>query len=138
MRRFIYCLSVALFATLLSGCSAASVIWGKDGAQVIESTETLVGALASGETPDNICSDSVADLGKSSDWSGLSAGEPEEYSAQSWEEQASLDPKWNINLEGLPDGAEAGSSVPGNVFYRESDDGLCVVDVVWSTVISVD
>ena len=93
--------------------------------------------LASGETSDLICDDSTAELGESSDWSGLSAGEPEEFVAKYRDEQAALDPQWSINLEGLPEGATPGSTFPGDVFYRETDDGLCVIDVAWTTLISV-
>lgn len=32
---------------------------------------------------------------------------------------------------------EEGSSVPGDLFFRETEDGLCVVDIVWATVIEV-
>lgn len=34
------------------------------------------------------------------------------------------------------DGATSDRVFPGDVFYRETDDGLCVLDVVWSTVVS--
>lgn len=122
---------------ILTGCSVDALIWGNDGARVIQTTEELVSALEAGEESDLICADSVADLGKSSDWSGLSAGEPEKFTGRYWKEQAELDPQWSINLEGLPEGATPGSTYPGNVFYREIDDGLCVIDVEWSTLISV-
>ena len=129
-----YGLSAGAFATLLTGCSVDAMIWGSDGAQVIQTTESLVRALAAGETSDLICADSAADLGAASDWAGLSAGEPEKFVGDYWEEQASLDPQWSINLEGLVDGATPGREYPGDVFYRESDEGLCVIDVAWWTL----
>jgi hypothetical protein len=137
VRRAVCGLSAGALAALLTGCSVDTLIWGSDGAQVIQTTEKLVSDLASGETSDIVCMDSVADLGRPSDWSGLSAGEPEEFVAEYWDDQAALDPQWNINLEGLPEGAAPGSHYPGDVFYRETDDGLCVIDVAWSTLVAV-
>ena len=104
---------------------------------MIHLTEKLVSDLASGESSDLVCMNSVADLGAPSDWSGLSAGEPEEFVAEYWHDQSALDPQWSINLEGLPEGAVPGSHYPGDVFYRETDDGLCVIDVAWVTLVAV-
>lgn len=137
IRRSVYGLSAGALAALLTGCSIDTLLWGNDGAQVIQTTEKLVSDLASGETPDTLCTDSVADLGMPSDWTGLSAGEPGKFVAEYWHDQAALDPQWSINLEGLPEGAEPGTHYPGDVFYRETDDGLCVIDVAWTTLISV-
>ena len=123
------------FAATLAGCSVDTLIWGPDGAQVITTTEALIQDLESGETSDLVCEDSEADLGVPDDWDGLSAGEPERFVADFWKEQVPLDPQWSINLEGLPDGAVPGEEHPGDVFYRETDDGLCVIDVVWATLI---
>ncbi|MFJ2144335.1 hypothetical protein ACIOJF_03430 [Glutamicibacter sp. NPDC087831] len=138
IRRSVYGLSVGALAALLTGCSINSLIWGNDGAQVIQTTEKLVNDLASGETSDIVCTESVADLGTPSDWSGLSAGEPEEFFAGYWVDQVALDPQWSINLEGLPKGVVPGTHFPGDVFYRETDEGLCVIDVAWSTLVSAD
>lgn len=138
IRRSVYGLSVGSLAALLTGCSIDTVIWGKDGARVIQTTERLVSDLASGKKSGIICKDSVAELGKPGDWSGLSAGEPEEFFAGHWVDQAAFDPQWSINLEGLPEGAMPGKHYPGDVFYREADDGLCVIDVAWSTLVSVN
>ncbi|MET1086809.1 MAG: hypothetical protein ABWY04_06765 [Arthrobacter sp.] len=121
-------------AALLAGCSIDALIWGSEGAQVIQATEKLVSDLSSGETSDLICADSTADLGNSGHWSGRSAGEPEEFTGKYWHGQAALDPQWSINVEGLPGGATPGSTYPGDVFYRETDDGLCVIDVAWATL----
>ena len=118
----------------LTGCSIDSVIWGPDGAGVIQTTEELVDAMAEGNPTDLICADSAAELGEPSDWQGLSAGEPEHFFADYWDEQVPLDPQWNINLEGLPEGLTPGSAFPGDVFYRETDEGLCVIDIAWSTL----
>lgn len=127
---------VAVSATL-SGCSIDSVIWGADGARVIQTTEALVDDMSSDESSNLICDESLAELGKATDWVGLSAGEPEHFVAKYWDEQAALDPQWSINLEGLPEGLTPGSTYPGDVFYRETDEGLCVIDIAWSTLVSV-
>lgn len=124
-----------MLAALLTGCSLDAVIWGPSGARVIETTETLIDEMASGEPTDLLCDDSVAVRGAPADWQGLSAGEPEQFFAEYWKDQVPLDPQWNINLEGLPDGIEPGSEFPGDVFYRETEDGLCVVDIPWSTLV---
>lgn len=132
-------LALAGFATAcaaaLSGCSVDTLIWGNDGAQVIQTTENLITDLASGEASDLVCDDAEADLGTARDWEGRSAGEPERFVAGYWDEQVPLDPQWSINLEGVSAGATPGDEYPGNVFYRETDDGLCVIDVAWSTLI---
>ena len=134
-------LALAGFATVCavvsSGCSVDTLIWGNDGAQVIQTTENLIKDLASGGTSELVCEDAEADLGTAKDWEGRSAGEPERFVADYWDEQVPLDPQWSINLEGLPEGANPGDKHPGDVFYRETDDGLCVIDVAWSTLIAV-
>ena len=132
-------LALAGFATVsavvLSGCSVDTLIWGNDGAQVIQATENLIKDLASGGTSDLVCEDAEADLGTANDWEGRSAGEPERFVAEYWGGQVPLDPQWSINLERLPEGATLGDAFPSDVFYRETDDGLCVIDIVWSTLI---
>ncbi len=125
-----------VLSAALTGCSVDSVIWGQDGARVIQTTEELVDAMADGTPTDLICEDSAAELGEPSDWLGLSAGEPERFVAEYWEEQVPLDPQWNINLEGLPEGLTPGSRFPGDVFYRETDEGVCVIDIAWSTLVA--
>ena len=126
---------VTASAAILAGCSVDTLIWGPDGAQVIMTTEDLIQDLESEETSDLVCQDAEVHLGDHDDWNGISVGEPERFVADFWKEQVPLDPQWNINLEGLPDGAVAGEEHPGDVFYRETDDGLCVIDVAWSTLI---
>lgn len=122
----------------VTGCSVVdALIWGNDGAEVIATTEDLIEALASGGTSGLLCEDFAAELGTAADWAGLAAGEPERFFADYWEDQVALDPQWNINLEGLPDGIAVGDAYPGDVFYRETDEGLCVIDVVWPTLIAV-
>lgn len=128
---------VTATSVTLTGCSVVdTLIWGNDGAQVIQTTEALIQDLASGKTSNLVCEEAEVELGTAQDWEGRSAGEPEHFFAEYWDEQVHLDPQWNINLEGLPDGAVPGDKHPGDIFYRETDDGLCVIDVVWSTLIS--
>lgn len=123
-------------AVTLTGCSVVdTLIWGNDGAHVIATTETLIDDVASDGASDLLCDDAEADLGTAKEWDGRAAGEPEQFFADYWEEQVPLDPQWNINIEGLPDGAVAGDTFPGDVFYRATDDGLCVIDIVWSTLV---
>lgn len=131
-------LSGGALAALLAGCSVDSLIWGRDGAKVIEATEKLIADLAAGETSDLVCADSTADFGNPSDWSSLSAGEPEKFSGKYWKDQTALNPKWSINLEGLPEGASSGTTFPGDLFFRETGDELCVIDVAWATLSAVE
>lgn len=138
IRRSVYGLSAGALAALLAGCSIDALIWESYGAQVIQTTEQLVSDLASGETSDIVCIDSVADLGTPHDWSGLSAGEPEKFAPQYWADQVELAPQWSINLEGHPEAAVPGTNYPGDVFYRETEGGLCVIDVAWSTLVAVN
>lgn len=130
-------LTVVVLPATLSGCSIDSVIWGPDGARVIQTTEELVDDMSTGGASGLICDESVADLGEATDWVGLSAGEPEHFVGDYWEKQALLDPQWSINLEGLPEVLTPGSTYPGDVFYRETDKGLCVIDIAWSTLVDV-
>lgn len=111
-----------------------SVIWGPDGARVIETTEQLIHTAASGEADALPCDDAKADFGEPQDWENLAAGEPERFNSEFWPEQALLDPSWSINLELGAEGVVSGHVFPGDVFYRETDDGLCVADIAWSTL----
>lgn len=122
---------LAAGALTLSGCA---LLWGPDGARVISTTEQLIDEVVDGDAPTLLCADAELDLGAPADWEGLSAGEPERFTGDYWEEQIPLDPQWSINLEGLPEGVEPGDEFPGDVFYREGDDGLCVIDVAWVTL----
>jgi len=137
IRRGVWVLVAGLLTGSLTGCSVDALIWGNDGARVISTAEALIAALSSGTSSDLICAGVEPDLGTPSDWAGLSAGEPERFVDEYWREQAALDPQWSINLEGLPEGAVPGTKFPGDVFMRETDDGLCVADVAWATLVSV-
>jgi hypothetical protein len=127
---------LATLTAALAACSVDVVIWGPEGARVIETTEQLIDAAASGEHDALACAGGAADFGEPGDWDRLSAGEPEPFRGDYWEEQIPLDPAWSINLELGAEGAETGRVFPGDVFYRETADGLCVVDIAWSTVVS--
>ena len=136
VRRTVYGVVAAVLAIALTGCSTDVLIWGPEGAQVIQTTEQLVADMTEGATSELMCTESVADLGGPGDWDGLSAGEPERFVPEYWDEQAALEPQWSINLEGLPEGVAPGDDFPGDVFYRETADGLCVIDVAWSTLVA--
>ncbi len=133
IRRAVAALTVtAATAPLLTGCDR--IIWGAEGAHVIATTEHLITAGQAGDYDDIACEDTVANFGTRADWEGLSAGEPEQYSGDYFREQAALDPSWHINLELIGRDAVTGVSFPGDVFWRDTSDGLCVTDIVWSTV----
>ncbi|MFV0428830.1 MAG: hypothetical protein ACK5KO_05355 [Arachnia sp.] len=71
-----------ILLSALAACSVDTVIWGADGAKVIETTEHLIQAAAAGEGEDIACVDSNIDFGTPGDWEGLAAGEPERFSAR--------------------------------------------------------
>lgn len=122
----------------LTGCAGVVdlLIWGPDGARVIDTTELLVATSLEGEDTPLACTDSDADFGDPADWQGLSAGEPERIS-EFWKEQAALGATWSINLEGTAPDVEPGDTQPGDVFYREDGGELCVIDIVWVTIESI-
>lgn len=129
-------LSAALALTLaLAGCSVDTLIWGPDGAGVIQATEELIDAAAAGDADDLVCPGRELDLGDRERWEGLSAEEPERFVEGHWDEYAALDPAWSINLSLPAERVASGEEFPGDVFYRETDEGLCLVGIAWSTVI---
>lgn len=137
MHRLVALAALATFAVAtLTGCSIDQAIWGTEGARVIQTTEDLIQDVAATGGSELLCADADVELGAPSDWESRSAGEPERFTGDHWAAQAPLDPQWSINLEGLPPGATPGSQHPGDVFYRETDDGLCVIDVAWATLAS--
>lgn len=108
-------------------------MWGRDGARVIDATEQLIAAASSGGQHAHACGDSAADFGDADLWDGLGAGEPEQVDPATTLDAAGLDATWRINLEGAGIGETSGREVPTDVFYRETESGLCVVDVIWHT-----
>ena len=121
-------------ALVLTGCSLDGLIWGPEGAGVIDTTRELIDAAAADDADGYVCAGRDLDLGCPSAWDGLSAEEPEQFVAEYWPEQAEHDPTWSINLS-LPTGRVAsGVEYPGDLFYREDDGGLCLVDIAWWTV----
>ncbi|KIC57889.1 hypothetical protein [Microbacterium hominis] len=126
-------LSAAL-AVGLSGCTMNELIWGADGAHVIDTTQKLIAAAAAGEAAALACPGSQPDVRDPADWEGLTAEEPERFVAAHWPEMAPHDPTWSINLSLPASGAVAGAQYPGDVFYREAGGELCLVDIAWWTV----
>lgn len=113
---------------MLSGCWIDTALWGADGARVIDTTKQLIDAASSGDQDALACEDFAAGFGDAQAWNGLSAGEPEQFNADTSFGRPWLDASWSINLEGW---SETSDVSPSFVFYRESADGLCVADVMW-------
>lgn len=137
MRRVDRVLAVAAMAVLvvaLSGCSVDTVIWGADGAEVIDTTEKLIVAASTGDGASFVCPGHDPDLRDPWDWKGLSAEEPGRFVAEYWPDQVPLEPAWSINLSLPADRVAAGVEYPGDVFYQGTDEGLCLVGVAWWTV----
>ncbi|MFS2240717.1 hypothetical protein [Microbacterium sp. OR16] len=119
----------------LSGCAGMdSLIWGQDGATTISTTERLIEAAAQGDASGFVCNGADPELREPADWEGLSAEEPERFVPEYWEQFAALDPQWSINLSLPEDRVAPGVEYPGDVFYRDTDDGLCLVAVAWWTM----
>lgn len=133
-RRAVGATSALAAVLLLSGCSLDTVIWGPEGAAVIDTTEQLLAAASAGDAASFVCAEEEPDLRAPEDWRGLSAEEPERFVPEYWPDQASLDPAWSINLSLGTYPLSVGEEYPGDVFCRETGDGLCLVDVVWWTV----
>lgn len=122
-------------ATLAFACVACSpdpIIWGSDGAQVRAVTDQIIEDVETSGSSTKICSDANVDLGASTAWKHLAAGEPEQYTGDQWEKYADIDPTWLINLSST-DTQEADGSreVPAYLFYRGSGDELCVAAIEW-------
>ena len=109
-------------------------IWGADGARVIDTTERLIDAMHTGDTEALLCEDADIEFGDAQDWDSTAAGEPEKYNAEYFPDYAALDPDWMINVEHTNPDLQSGDVIPGDVFYRKTDDGPCVLDVSWVTV----
>lgn len=103
-------------------------------ARVIDTTEQLIAGASSGEQEALTCENSAAVFGGAGVWDGLSAGEPEQFDPETSVDRPSLDATWRINLEGEGLSGTSGEEVPTDVFYRETETGLCVADVIWQTV----
>lgn len=123
------CISLAAACV---ACSTDSVVWGAEGAQVRAVTEQVIDDIeASGETS-KVCTDAAVELGSSTAWEGLAAGEPEEYTGDQWEDFADLSPTWVINLSPThTEHVEGVQEVPVYLFYRGSGEDLCVVGIEW-------
>lgn len=118
----------------LSGCSLDGLLWGPDGARVIDTTDRLIAAASSGEQDSLACEQIGVDFGDAEMWDGLSPGEPEQFDPTDSVDRPELDATWRINLEGTSLGETPEAETPTDVFYRETEDGLCVADVIWQTV----
>ncbi|MGB4778871.1 hypothetical protein [Microbacterium sp.] len=118
----------------LTGCSINALVWGPDGARVVDTTEQLIAAADVGGQDAFACRDSAAVFGDAGVWEGLSAGEPEQSDPETSVDAPGVDATWRINLEGLSASALSGEEVPTDVFYRETETGVCVADVIWQTI----
>lgn len=127
--------TIAATGAVLTGCSVDTMIWGSEGAQVIEVTDQIVQEVVAGADSPRACALSSPEFGDPERWFGLSGGEPERLTGDFWKQQRSLGAEWAINLEGLDTTtAENGGSYPSYVFFSETNGELCVVDVEWGTV----
>jgi hypothetical protein len=133
--------AVLIFASLavvLSSCSLNTLIWGADGAEVIETTDRFAEAAAEGDASSYICAGHDPRLGEPAEWEGVTGEEPERFVPEYWPTMVLLDPTWSINVYVPVERQVGGMQIPSDVFYRQSDQGLCVVDVVWATVASIN
>src|SRR3546814_12403647 len=87
-------------ATVLVGCSPDALIWGSEGARVIEVTEQLIGEVAEDGDSALVCADAEVELGPPAHWTGRPAGERARFTGDCREERAPITPQWSINLEG--------------------------------------
>lgn len=124
------CLTLALAAC--AACSPESLIYGTEGANVRTVTNELIADVGGSGQTTRLCEDARVDLGATSAWEGLAAGEPEEYTGTELADFADLSPSWFINLS--PADVEASQvpvEVPTHVLYRGSGEELCVAGVSW-------
>ncbi|BDV29372.1 hypothetical protein [Microbacterium terricola] len=128
-------LTVASLSVFLSSCALDALIWGFDGAEVIKTTSQFARAAAAGDASAFICAGQDPPLGEPRDWEGVTPEEPEQFVSEYWPDQVPRDPDWSINVYVPVERQTEGAVTPGDVFYQETDNGLCVVDVVWVTVI---
>ncbi|SIR90814.1 hypothetical protein SAMN05880568_1741 [Microbacterium sp. RURRCA19A] len=138
MRRgFVRAAGITGGATLtlaLASCSLDTIIWGPDGAAVIDTTNRVIAAASAGDATALVCAGAAPEMGAPEDWTGLAAEEPERLVGDHWPDQAALDAAWSINVSLPVDRVAGGTNAPGDLFFRDTDDGLCLVDVAWSTV----
>lgn len=133
-RRLVAFVPAAAITAALAGCSTDLLIRGPEGASVIETTEQLVDAAAAVDASAFVCDGYDPEMREPSDWEGVSAEEPEEFVPEYWEQMVPFDPDWSINLSLPTDRRTSGIEYPGDVFYQETNDGLCLVGVAWWTV----
>ncbi|MEQ6898834.1 hypothetical protein [Microbacterium sp. KR10-403] len=133
-RRVLALTVVGVALVAVTGCSIDGVLWSPDGARVIDTTEKLIAGASSGGQDSLSCEGSAAVFGEADVWDGLSAGEPEQFDPETSVDRPALDATWRINLEGAGLSGTSGEEVPTDVFYRETETGLCVADVIWQSV----
>lgn len=76
----------AAVTAALTGCSANLLIWGPEGARVVETTEQLIDAAAAGDPASFVCEGYEPEMREPTDWEGFSAEEPEEFVPEYWEQ----------------------------------------------------
>lgn len=129
--------AAAGLAAVLSGCSPDLLIWGPEGSQVIARTDEVIASAQEGDLTSYLCEGADPEMGTAEDWQGLNAEEPERYSPM-WAEvdpgSEELGPTWTINLSDDREQLTAGTRLPGQLYFTDGDDGLCVTHVGWVTV----
>lgn len=118
----------------LAACSIDGALWGSEGARVIDATEQLIAKARSARQDAMACEGSAVAFGEAGVWDGLSAGEPEEFDPETSVDRNGLEATWRINLEGAGQSGSTDKEVPTDVFYRETEAGLCVAEVIWQSV----
>lgn len=122
----------SLAVVSLSACAPDQMIWGAEGAEVRALAEQFIEDAAISEEPEVACAEADLRFGASEAWDGLTAGEPEQYTGDDFEEFGHLSPTWLINLSPIDSDESAGvREVPTYLFYRGSGEALCVVGVSW-------
>ncbi len=134
LKQWSWPVGVGMLAVVLTGCSLNTVIWGADGAEVIDATEKVIAAASAGDGATFVCAGAEPEMGGAADWAGLAPEEPERFVAEYWPEAAAMDPAWSINLSLPEDRITNGMHAPSDIFYQQANEGLCVVHVEWSTI----
>lgn len=117
-----------------TACSPEAAVYGSDGAAVRAVSNDVIEEVTTSGQSGRVCADAPVDFGDPTSWDGLSAGEPEKFDGEQWEEYADLSPTWFINVsQSRPDEGESAREVPAVLFFRGEADDLCIAGVAFGT-----